>query len=339
MKSNKIFIAFISLSALLLTFCGGDNKTEQNISENVIPVKVEEIKYQPFEQYLTFYSKLTGIKEATKGAMIGGKIERINFPVGAYVRERDVVVEFDTFTPAVQYEQAKTAYENLKKNYERMKALLQAGETSQANFDAVETQYLVAKRNYEAVRQTLFIEAPFDGVIVDIKVHAGDNVKSETHLFTVSQTYKMRSKIWVSEKEINQFKKGMRAITEYNGEKFLGRVVEISMAIDPMKQAFFVEVEFDNPRGVLKSGLTNEIKILTYENPNAIIIPRNLVNKDENGIYVFVIKNNTAEKRYITNGKESGLYYEVSSGLKPGDLLVVKGSAQLDNGTNVKVIQ
>ena len=339
MKSNKTILVVMILSAFLLTNCGGENKSEQQVSENEIPVKVEEVKFQPFEKYLTFYSKLSGIKEATKGAMIGGKIEKINFTVGAYVKERDVVVEFDTYNPAAQYEQAKTAYENLKKNYERMKALLQAGETSQSNFDAIETQYLVAKRNYESVRQMLFIEAPFDGVIVDVKVHPGDNVKNEAALFTISQISKMRSKIWVSEKELSQFKKGMKAITEFAGEKFVGRVVEISMAIDPMKQAFFVEVEFDNPRGILKSGVTTEIKILTYENPEAIIIPRNLINKDENGIYVFVVKNNQAEKRYITNGKESGLYYEVSSGLNEGDMLVVKGSAQLDNGTNVKIIQ
>lgn len=339
MKSKKLFITFLILSAFLFTYCGGDEKSEQTISENAVPVKVEQIKYQPFEKYVTFFSKLSGIKEATKGAMIGGKIEKINFPVGAYVREKDVVVEFDTYNPAAQYEQAKAAFENLKKNYDRMKTLLQAGETSQSNFDAIEAQYLVAKRNYESVRQMLFIESPFDGIIVDMKVHPGDNVKGEAHLFTVAQTNKMRSKVWVSEKEIYQFKKGMKVNTEYNGEKFTGRIVEISMAIDPMKQAFFVEVEFDNPRGILKSGVTTEIKILTYENPKAIIIPRNLVNKDENGLYVFVIKNDKAEKRYITNGQESGLYYEVSNGLNEGDLLVVKGSAQLDSGTNVKIIQ
>lgn len=338
MKSKVILSAFVLLS-FLFTYCGGDKDNQQTVSEDAIPVKVEQVKYQPFEKYLTFYSKLSGIKEATKGAMIGGKIEKINFPVGAFVREKDVVVEFDTYNPAAQYEQAKAAYENLKKNYERMKALLQAGETSQANFDAIESQYLVAKRNYESIRQMLFIEAPFDGTIVDIKVHPGDNVKGDTHLFTIAQTSKMRSKIWVSEKEIGQFKKGMKAITEFNGEKFVGRVVEISMAIDPTKQAFFVEVEFDNQRGILKSGVTTEIKILTYENPKAIIIPRNLVNKDENGIYVFVVKNDKAEKRYISNGNESGLFFEVSSGLNEGDMLVVKGSAQLDNGSNVKIIQ
>lgn len=340
---NSGLILILIATAILFASCGEDKPESKSMDEirnqEGIPVKVQEIKYQPFTKYLTFFSKLTGIKEATKGAMVGGKIEKINASVGDYVREKQIIIEFDTFNPAVQYEQAKSAYENLKKNYDRMKALLEVGETSQANFDAVETQYLVAKRNYESVKQMLFIEAPFDGILVDMKVNEGDNVKSETPLFTVSQTNKMRSKIWVSEKEITQFKKGMKAVTEYNGVKFTGRVAEISLAMDPTRQAFFVEVEFDNPKGILKSGVTNEIKILTYENPNAIIIERNLVNKDENGNYVFVVRNDKAMKKYITNGKESGLYYEVSSGLEPGEMLVIKGASQLEDGSKVNVIQ
>lgn len=339
----KIFGITLIISTLVLTSCSDDKPETKSMdeirNEDGIPVQVEEVKYQPFDKYLTFFSKLTGIKEATKASIVGGKIERINASVGDYVREKQVIVEFDIYNPGVQYEQAKSAYENLKKNYERIKALLDAGETSQANYDAVETQYLVAKRNYESVRQMLFIEAPFDGILVDMKVNVGDNVKGDVPLFTVSQTNKMRSKIWVSEKEISQFKKGMKAITEYNGQQFVGRVVEISLAMDPAKQAFFVEVEFDNPKGIIKSGVTNEIKILTYEKPNAIIIQRNLVNKDENGYYVFVVENDKAVKRYITNGNESGLFYEVSSGLQVGDKLVVKGASQLEDGSRVKVIQ
>lgn len=109
--------------------------------------------------------------------------------------------------------------------------------------------------------------------------------------------------------------------------------------MDPSKQAFFVEVEFDNARGVLKSGITNEIKILTYENPSAIIIPRNLVMKDENGSYVFTTSSGKAVKKYISNGNESGLHYEISKGLQSGEMLVVKGGSQLEDGTKINVIQ
>lgn len=342
-KKSIIGTTILFLALLLLAGCGSENsdtKSSEDIrNEEGFPVKVEEIKYQPFEKYLTFFSKLTGVKEATKGAMVGGNITKVNAKIGDYVKEGQVIIQFDTDNPALQYNQAKTTFENAEKNYVRLKALYDAGETSLAAFEGAETQYLVSKRNYESLKKMLFIESPFDGYIVDLKVNPGDGVKSEVPLFTVAQLFKMRSKIWVSEKEIVQFKKGMTAITEFGGQRFVGKIVEIALAVDPARQAFYVEVEFDNSKGILKSGLTNEIKILTYENPKAIILQRNLIMNDENGSYVFVNADGKASKRYIGNGNDSGILYEIKSGLNPGDMLIIKGASQLEDGSKLNVIQ
>ena len=342
-KSISRFL-IIALMGLFIFGCGSKSNEETKSMEQIqneegIPVKVEQVAYKPFQQYLSFYSKLTGIKEATKGAMIGGKIEKINANVGDYVKEKQVIVQFDIDNPALQYDQAKTSYENAKKSYDRIKTLLEAGETSQANFDGAETQYLVSKRNYESLKQMLFIESAFDGRIVDMKVNAGDNVKNDTHLFTVAQTNIMRSKIWVSEKEIGLMKKGMKTVAVYNGKEYPGKITDVSLGIDPARQSFYVESEFNNPNNELLNGVTVEIKVLVYENPNAIIIPRSLLMTDEKGYYLFTENNGKAVKVYAENGHESGIYYELSKGLKPGDRLIVKGADQLENGTTVKVIQ
>jgi membrane fusion protein (multidrug efflux system) len=342
-KSISICVA-AALLGVFFTGCGSKSNEEtksmeQIQSEEGIPVKVETVAYKPFQKYLSFYSKLTGIKEATKGAMTGGKIEKINANVGDYVKEKQVIVEFDTDNPALQYEQAKTSYENAKKNYDRIKSLLEAGETSQANYDGAETQYLVSKRNYESLKQMLFVESPFDGRIVDMKVNPGDNVKKDAYLFTVAQTNIMRAKIWISEKEINLIKKGMKTIAVYNGKDYPGRITDVSLGIDPARQSFYAESEFNNSKNHLMNGTTVEIKVLVYENPKAIIIPRNLLMSDEKGFYLFTENNGKAVKVYAENGHESGIYYELSKGLKPGDRLIVKGAEQLENGTSVKVIQ
>lgn len=342
-KLIKLLFVPAAVLFLFLNACGDDKEAaksmEQIQNEEGIPVQIEPVKYQPFEKYKSYFAKLTGIKEATKGAPLGGKIEKINFRVGDYVKEDQIVVQFPEDHPGAMYEQAKTAYENSEKTYERMKALLEAGETSQANFDGVEAQYIVNKRNYEAARKLIFIEAPFDGTVVDVKVKEGDNVKSEASLFTVAQLYKMRAKIWITEKEIGEIKRGMSASMTFGGKEYKGRIVEVSMAVDPYKQAFFAEVEFDNSKNELKSGVTAEIKILVYENLKAIIVPRNLVMTDENGQYVFVENNGTAEKRYLGNGNDSGVYFEISRGLNIGDRLITRGAAQLTDGVKVKVIQ
>ena len=328
---------------LLLQSCGKDEQNsksmEQIQEEEGVPVKVTVIKEEPFKKYLSYFSKLTGLKEATRGAMIGGKIEKINFKVGNYIKEDQVVVQFPTDQPGAQYEQAKSAFDIAEKTYERMKALLETGETSQANFDAAETQYLVAKSNFQAAKDMIFIDAPFDGYLVDMKVNEGDNVKKDAYLFTMSQLNRMKAKVWVTDKEIGLIKKGMNAEITYNNKTYPGKVTDVSLGIDPMTQAFYAEIEFPNPKMELKNGLTIEPKILVYENDKAIIIPRNIVQNDEKGTFVFVEGNGKAVKKYITNGMDSGIEYEVNNGLKTGDRLITQGAAQLNDGDKVNVIQ
>ncbi|MCU0414527.1 MAG: hypothetical protein MUE91_09035 [Ignavibacteriaceae bacterium] len=157
MKSQiKILTSLVILPILffaLLNGCGGDEEQAKSMDqiqqEEGVPVQVETVEHKPFEKYMNYFAKLAGVKEATKGAAFGGKIEKINFRVGDYVEEGQVVVEFPYNDPGSLYEQAAATYENSKRTYERSKVLLDAGEIAQANFDGVEAQYLVHKRNYE----------------------------------------------------------------------------------------------------------------------------------------------------------------------------------------------
>jgi membrane fusion protein, multidrug efflux system len=336
-------IVIIIFAAFVLAGCGSEVKEsksmEQIRDEEGVPVKVQEVKPQTFQKSLSFYAHLEGIKEATKASIVGGRIEKVLAKVGDRVEKDQVILKFAEDNPGVQFEQARTGFENAEKTYNRMKVLLEAGETSQAAFDGAEANYLVSKRNFESSRQMLHMQAPFSGVVVDIKINEGDNVRSDIPLFTVAQVNRMRAKVWANEEEISLIKKGMKAYMELNGKQLNGTVTEISMAIDPMKRAFYAVVEFDNPGLILKSGMTADIKILVYNNPKAIVIPRNIVGRDGSGMFVFLENNNTAVKRYVTNGTDEGINFEISGGIKTGDRLITQGNALLSDGIKVKVIQ
>lgn len=342
-KDLKSLLLLPLILFLTLIGCSGDEEPAKSMDqiqqEDGIPVKVQTVEYKPFEKFQNYFGKLAGIKEATKGAPFGGRVAQINYRVGDYVEAGQVVVEFPVDEPGSMYETAKVTYENSKRMYERTKALYDAGETSRANLDNVEAQYLVNKRNYENAKQLTFIEAPFSGTIVDVKVNVGDNINKDTPLFTVAQLHKMRVKIWITEKEIHQIKKGLTAEIIFGGKTYTGTVVDKSLALDPAKQAFFAEVEFDNSKRELRSGVTVEVKVLIYKNPKAIIVPRNLVMNDNEGQFVFIEQDGIAKKAYISNGQDSGIYMEVSEGLQVGDKLITKGGSQLTDGAKVKVIQ
>lgn len=116
-------------------------------------------------------------------------------------------------------------------------------------------------------------------------------------------------------KRLLVLKKVCRQLQSLADKNLSAGLLKSQWRCDPRQGRRFMLLNLDNPHGILKSGITNEIKILTYENPNAIIIPRNLVTKDETGSYVFIASNGKAQKKYITNGNESGMFFEISKGL------------------------
>jgi RND family efflux transporter MFP subunit len=344
MKTLLILAMFFLIAGIGFSGCSGDDAEKSKSMEEIqkeegIPVAVEKIKPERFEKFLSFFGKFRGEKETIIGAMIGGRIEKINFRPGDNVKKDDVIVEFPQDSPASQYQQAKSAYENSKKTYERMKNLFKRGEIAQAQFDGVETKYLVDKRNFETMKDMLQLDAPYDGTITEIMVHEGDNVKAKKPLFTIAKLNRMKIRIWLSDSERMQIKKGMKAVAIVGGKTFDGKVYELSYSVNPMKQAFYADLIFDNSKREILAGTTADVKIITYENDNAIVVPRNLVKEEKGKKYVYLAKGGKAVKQYVTVSNQNGINYEIGSGLKEGDPLIVKGSARLSEGVKIKVVK
>ena len=324
--------------------CSGEEQKDSRSMEQIqkeegIPVVVEKISSQRFDKHLTFYGKFKGERETTVGAMIGGRIEKINFRPGDNVKKDDIIIQFPEDAPSSQYQQARSGYENSEKTYKRMKSLYEKGEIAQAQFDGAETKYMVDKRNYETMTDMLKLDAPYDGTITEFMVHEGDNVKSKAPLFTIAKLSKMKIRVWLSDKERMQIKKGMKAIATINSKSIIGKVSELSLSVNRMKEAFYADLIFNNSKRKILSGTTADVKIITYENDNAIVVPRNLLKDDAGKKYVFIAREESAKKQYVTISNENGTHYEIESGLKTNDPLITKGIVRLNEGTKIKVIK
>jgi membrane fusion protein (multidrug efflux system) len=79
------------------------------------------------------------------------------------------------------------------------------------------------------------------------------------------------------------------------------------------------------------------MRIINYENPNAITVPVSLVQRTGQGDMVFVVQGNQAKAVQVTTGQTAGGQVEILSGLKAGDKLVVRGFEELDNGELVAI--
>lgn len=310
---------------------------EQIQKEDGVPVKITEVKYQELSLDLKYLSTLEGYRQSTVVSMVGDKVEKFDAKVGTAVKEGQIVVEFPLNNPALQFEQAKIGLENAKKIYDRMKALLEGGETSQQNYDNVETQYLVAKRNFESLKQLLFIEAPISGLIVEKFIEEGQKVKIGDKLFTVAQIDKMKAVFWVSDEEMQYFKNGMSVTITKNDKVFNGRITEVALAQDMMKKAYKIVAEFPNSGRNLLVGMTVELTMNYYNNPKAVVIPRSAVVYKVNQAFVFVVNGETAKLIEVKLGKSQGEMVEIYSGLNIGDKLIYQGVSLLNDGAKLLI--
>lgn len=338
-----VLILFFSTAGLMFISCQREENKEEALSieqireKEGVPVSTIVLQPQEFDKKLNFFAHLSGIQEYKEFSKVADRIQNINVQVGSTVSAGKTIIEFPTNNPALQYNQAKVALENSEKTYKRLKNLLEAGETSQANFDGAEAQYLVNKRNFESLKQLLFVESPISGVVTELFVKEGDNVDYGKHLFTIAQLNRMKAKIWASDEEVVQLKVGMPAVIKINDTEITGRISEIALAKNMDKRAFGVEVQFDNPNRILKSGMTSDLSITVYTKPNTIIVPRNFVQTELGKQFVFLDNNGIAQRREIVIGENASINTEVISGLQAGDKLITNGIALVKDGAKINV--
>lgn len=342
MKKITALFAVLVLSVMLLSGCGSQQEEaksmEQIYSEEGVPVRTEKVRPTNFEDRRSYNAVLSGIYESSAYAMISDKIAKVHAKVGDSVKKDEVIVSFPTDNPTAQYYQAKVSFENAVASYKRMEDLYATGGISQQELDNAKTSYRVAEANWDAVQQSVLVRAPISGVVTKVNVRESDNVRVDDELFTVSRIDKLKAKIWISDKEIRRFRKGLPASATWNDIEISGRVVQVDMSVNKERQAFGVTVELDNPEKIPLTGMVAVVSADLYTNPQAIVVERKNIRKEGEKTYVFVVEGGAAKKRFVTLGNFHGLDMEVVEGLAPGEELIIEGQIHLQDGAKIRIM-
>jgi membrane fusion protein (multidrug efflux system) len=81
------------------------------------------------------------------------------------------------------------------------------------------------------------------------------------------------------------------------------------------------------------------VELIKKVHKEALVIPLYAVISQNDENYVFIEKDNRAEKRQVELGVLSGWQIQIKSGLETGDRVIIVGHRQLDEGRSVEVIQ
>lgn len=109
--------------------------------------------------------------------------------------------------------------------------------------------------------------------------------------------------------------------------------------VDPKTGTLELQASFPNPRHTLLPGQFGRVRFQTEDRKNAILVPQRAVQQIQSLQTVFVVgPDNVAQARPIVTGDRSGESWIVTSGLQPGDRVVVEGQLRVRPGMAVHPI-
>jgi RND family efflux transporter MFP subunit len=142
----------------------------------------------------------------------------------------------------------------------------------------------------------------------------------------------------VSESYVSKVKVNQEAIVVFPdlNKEIKTRVNVVGDVIDPVNRTFQVDLDLKQDKNLLKANMISYIKIKDYTNASVIVIPVNLIQRNNDQNYVYVVDGSVSAKRFITVGQYYDNTVEILDGLKEGDKLITIGYQDLVEGQPIK---
>jgi len=310
-------------------------------AKKFIVVGFEAIKKKPFTHYLQVQGKIDSDKNVEISSSVGGSVEHVYVVKGQQVKSGALLAKTDGEQILKGIQEVDKALELANQLYDKQKRLWdqQIG---------TEVQYLQAKNQKESLeskKSTLqeqysktSIRAPFSGVIDEVYTKEGQLLAPGMPAFRLVNTNDLKLIAAVSESYVSKVKVNQEAIVTFPdvNKEIKSRVKVVGDVIDPVNRTFQVDLDLKQDKNLLKANMISYIKIKDYSNPSVIVIPVNIIQRNNDKNYVYVVDGAISAKRFITVGQYYENSVEVLDGLKEGDKLITIGYQDLVEGQPIK---
>ncbi|HEV2711113.1 MAG TPA: efflux RND transporter periplasmic adaptor subunit [Edaphobacter sp.] len=298
-------------------------------------------------------------------ARTSGYLKHWYFDIGAHVRKGQLMAVIETPELDQQLQVAEADLKSTEANLAlanttaaRYINLLKTNsvskqETDQATGDEAAKKAAVdsAMANVRRLQQLQSFEkvyAPFDGIVtvrntdVGALIDAGSG-STPRELFHLAAINKIRVYVPVPEAYAGDIRNGGKAtltLGSTSGQTFEGTITRNSNMIDAASRTLNVEVDVDNPKGLLLPGAYVFVHFKVPERIANLTIPSNTLLFRSEGLRVGVVRDGKVDLVPITITHDAGQMVEVAaSDLKTTDEVILDPSDSLIDGQQVHVSQ
>lgn len=220
-------------------------------------------------------------------------------------------------------------------------------ESDRANVTALRKTADAAQENLKAVAQLesyLNITAPFDGEITTRYVHPGTLVgpaagaAATKPIVRIETTRRHRLEVPVPENDVAGIPEGTVvnfSVPSFPGRTFHAPIARISHEVDLKTRTMPVELDVTDPQAELIPGIFSQVEWPIQRTYPTLLVPTSAVASDLQRSFVIRISQNRVEWVDVTTGTRANNLVEIFGNLHEGDVVAVRGTDQLRNGTEI----
>lgn len=372
---NKQSFLSILAVAVMIASCGNknDKSAQAGGAPQVKEYKTLTLEQRSATLNTDFPASIQGQQNIEIRPRVEGYIDKIFVDEGAVVKAGQPLFKINapeyeqevrTATASIKSAQANLSSAKLAVN--KVRPLVEKGIISKYDLESAQYTYesalaTLAQANAALVNAKVnlgytTVTSPVNGVVGSIPFRLGSLVSSNTTepLTTVSSIGNVYAYFAVNEKMFLKFTeksgsgssiaqkiKQMPAVSLLlsDGSTYSekGNIETVNGLINTETGSVNVRARFPNPKGIIRSGSSATVRI-PNEVKDVIIVPQSATFELQDKIFAVTVGKDGKTKNVNITVLENtaGNYYVVTSGLKPGDQIVLEGVASLKDGSEIK---
>ncbi len=334
---------------LLLTACtdapesaaddGGDPQAAQ--AENGLTVQTVKARTTRSRERILTTGSVLAEEETDLMSEVSGRIASLNFREGQPVKRGELLVQLVNDDLKAEYRKAEYEMKLQEEREERQRKLLDIEAVSKEGYDTELNRLNVLKAELSLLEAQIAkteIRAPFDGTVGLRYVSPGSMVSTDTRIASMQKVKPVKIEFTVPERHGRRVEVGgeIRFTTAGIRDTLTAEIYAREPRIDAASRALRFRARYPNENEILLPGAFVNVNLQLSDDTEVIEIPGKAVIPQIKGAKVFVAENGKAEERSVELSGRDAEFVRITSGLKPGDEVIISGLMQIRPGMKVK---
>lgn len=351
---KKLNLVFFALIAVSIAACSGSETQDNNEDEPVgksVNVETQVMEPTTFRSQLRVVGNVESKNDIMISSEVSGRIIEQVVEEGERVQEGQVILRINDAKLQQEKARLEAATEQARENFERLQRIYEEDGIG-SEIDVLNAKFNYQQNNsaLESVKvdiENTTIEAPFEGRVESFLLEEGEMASPGMQVVRLigTDTYIVSAGVPARYADVIQSGQEVELWFDSQDPDTLdGSISYVGNSIDPQNRTFRIEVLLPSENNDYKVDMIANLKLTTLTEENVLVVTEEYIYKEGNEFLVFVKTEGendfpVAERRIVTLGPSYKSDVIIRSGLEVGEELITTGSAFLNEGARLNIIE